>query len=93
LQQVKGVNGVGTISGIIEIVCGPKSSFYSLFLASNGSVYACGLNSAGALGVNNNTNYQSLQQVKGVKGVNGVGTIAGITQCGRMYNFTMFLYQ
>jgi len=80
IVQVKGVNGVGFITGIIQVAAGMH---HAIFLKNDGTVYGCGYNSQGAftqtaiLGLNNyEFYYTTLQQVKGV---NGVGFIEGIT--------------
>jgi alpha-tubulin suppressor-like RCC1 family protein len=86
LKQVLGVNGVGFISCITQIVIGYN---YSLLLRGNdGAVFGCGNNSYGQLGLNNYTQYNSLQQVLGV---NGSGYISGITQIACGGNHSLFL--
>ena len=86
LQQVKGVNGVGYITGITQVATG---KYYTLFLrGSDGAVFACGENIYGQLGLGNLTNYISLQQVKGE---NGIGYITGITQISTGENHSLFL--
>ena len=75
LQQVKGVNGSGFITNIVQVACG---YYFSSFLKSDGTVYCCGYNNNGELGIGNTTtSYTTLQQVKGV---NGYGFITGIVQ-------------
>ena len=86
IQQVKGVNGTGFISGIIQV---SASEYESLFLHSSGAVYGCGFNTYGQLGLNNTTQYTSLQQVKGV---GGTGTISGITQITMNTSHSLFLH-
>lgn len=80
IVQVKGVDGVGFITGIVQVAAGLH---HAIFLKNDGTVYGCGYNSQGAwtqtsiLGLDNYNNYYTtLQQVKGV---NGVGFIEGIT--------------
>jgi len=85
LQQVLGVNGSGYISDIVHVT---SSMEYSLFLKSDGTVYSCGVNSVGNLGLGNTTRYITLQQVKGV---GGSGFISNIVQVsGGFYN-SLFL--
>ena len=87
LVQVKGVDGIGFITGITQISAG---GYHSLFLReSDGSVFGCGMNTYGALGIDNyNESYTTLQQVKGV---NGVGFITGITQIAAGVYHSLFL--
>jgi alpha-tubulin suppressor-like RCC1 family protein len=85
IQQMKGLNGVGYITGITQINTGGRSF---VIRGSDGAVFACGGGAYGVLGLGNGANQQSLQQVKGV---NGVGYITGITQISAKANFTMFL--
>jgi alpha-tubulin suppressor-like RCC1 family protein len=74
--QVLGVNGSGFISKIIKVA---TSSMTSLFLKSDGTVYSCGDNTYGQLGLNITTlKISTLQQVLGV---NGSGYISGIIDC------------
>ncbi len=86
LQQVKGVDGIGYITGITQVATG---KYYTLFLrGSDGAVFACGENIYGQLGLGNFTNYISLQQVKGE---NGIGYITGITLISAGQNHSLFL--
>lgn len=63
LQQVKGVNGVGYITGIVKLNAG-------LFLKNDGSVYGSGYNEYGNLGIGNYTvSVTTLQQVVDETGV------------------------
>jgi len=87
LQQVLGVNGVGFIDGITQLGNG-YGFHHSIFIKSDGTVYSCGNNGSGQLGLNNLTPYTTLQQVKGV---NGNGYINGIVQVSAGYYHTMFL--
>jgi len=73
LQQVKGVNGVGFITGITQISAG---LYRSMFLrGSDGAVFSTGENAWGANGTGGDR--QTLTQVKDV---NGVDFITGVTQ-------------
>jgi alpha-tubulin suppressor-like RCC1 family protein len=75
LQQVKGVNGVGFITGITQI---SAVLYRSMFLrGSDGAVFVTGQNEWGANGTPTFGNITSLQQMNGV---NGIGFITGITQ-------------
>jgi hypothetical protein len=87
LVQVKGVDGIGFITGITQISAG---GYHSLFLReSDGAVFGCGMNTYGVLGIDNyNESYTTLQQVKGV---NGVGFITGITQIAAGVYHSLFL--
>jgi len=86
LQYVKGVNGIGYISGIKQVSCG---YYHSLFLSeTNGLVYGCGWNGNGILGLNNTNTNISLQQILGE---NGVGFISGITQVAAGFYHSLFL--
>ncbi|NDC56780.1 MAG: hypothetical protein EBZ69_08255 [Alphaproteobacteria bacterium] len=62
LQQVKGVNGIGHITNIKQIATGDNNSF---FLTNNGSVFGCGRNNYGQLGLTiyNIESQNTLQQV------------------------------
>jgi alpha-tubulin suppressor-like RCC1 family protein len=72
LKQIQGINGVGNITNIVYIATGLS---HSLLLKNDGSVYSCGYNNYGQLGVGNNINYNILQQVKGE---NGFGVISDV---------------
>ena len=87
ITQVKGVNGVGFITGIVQISTGND---HSLFLrGSDGAVFSCGNNVFGQLGIGTNLNQsRSLQQVKGV---GGIGFLTGITQIATNNNHSLFL--
>ena len=85
LQQVKGVNGSGFITNIVQVSGGGN---YSLFLKSDGTVYSCGQNTNGQLGLNNTAQYTTLQQVKGV---NGSGFITDIVQVAGGQDHSNFL--
>ena len=75
LQQVKGINGVGFIEGITQISTGEFNSYF--LRGSDGTVFSCGANSHGVLGLNVYDNQKTLQQVKGL---NGVGYLTGIVK-------------
>ena len=66
LQQVKGPNGIGYITGIIQISTG---YVHSLFLTNDGTVWSCGNNEYGQLGIGNNDNQNTLQQVIGATNI------------------------
>ena len=89
LQQVLGVNGSGTISGITQVSAG---HFHSLFLHSSGIVYACGANGLGQLGMNTTTTGNYNIFLRQVLGVNGSGTISGITQVSAGHFHSLFLH-
>ncbi|NDG03553.1 MAG: chromosome condensation regulator, partial [Synechococcaceae bacterium WBB_34_004] len=63
LQQVKGLNGNGYITDIEQIATG---EYHSLFLKNGNTVFGCGRNLEGQLGIgnNDNTRQHTLQQVK-----------------------------
>jgi len=83
LMQVKGVGGTGFITDIVQVTCGNN---YSLFLKKYGTVYACGNNYYGNLGLGNTTDYTTLQQVKGVGGSNFVSNVVQVA-CGFGHSF------
>ena len=85
LQQVKGVNGSGFITDIVQVACG---NYHSLFIKSDGTVYSCGYNNYGQLGIGNTTKYITLQQVKGV---NGSGFITDIVQVSGGVYYSLFI--
>jgi alpha-tubulin suppressor-like RCC1 family protein len=85
LQQVKGVNGIGYITGITQIDAG---QCHTVFLrGSDGAVFACGKNQYGELGINSTTQCTTLQQVLGE---NGTDYITGITSISAGQNNTFF---
>jgi alpha-tubulin suppressor-like RCC1 family protein len=85
LQQVKGVNGIGYITGITQIDAGQS---HTVFLrGSDGAVFACGKNQYGELGINSTTQCTTLQQVLGE---NGTDYITGITSISAGQNNTFF---
>lgn len=87
LQQVRGENGVGFITGITQISAG---GFRCMFLrGSDGAVFTTGANGWGAHGLGSTVgNIISLQKVNGV---NGVGYITGVTQIVALQNSSLFL--
>jgi alpha-tubulin suppressor-like RCC1 family protein len=70
--RVLGPGGVGFLSGVAKIVCGQN---HTLFVMDDGSLYACGNNGAGSLGLNSTS--ESVYPVQ-VHGVGNVGFLAGI---------------
>ncbi len=85
LQQVKGLNGDGYIYNIKQISAG---AYYSLFLKEDGTVFGCGYNGYGQLGIGNYQYKNTLQQVKGV---NGIGYITNIKQISTGIGHSLFL--
>jgi alpha-tubulin suppressor-like RCC1 family protein len=70
--QVKGIGGVGALTGVVEVAGGGS---HSLALRSDGSVVAWGQDTAGQLGDGTTTN--STTPVR-VKGVGGTGALTGV---------------
>ena len=60
LVKVKGINGTGNISDIIEISAGNK---HSLFLKVDGTIFSCGNNEFGQLGIGDTTKKNTLVQI------------------------------
>jgi len=71
LQQVKGLNGNGYITGIKQIAIG---IFHSLFLTNDGTVFGCGRNIEGQLGIGNNNDINTLQQVIDATNIKQIST-------------------
>ncbi len=71
--QVKGLGGVGTLSGAVAVAAGESST---CAVKSDGSVWCWGRNDKGQLG--DNTTIDQLAPVQ-VKGPGGVGTLAAAT--------------
>jgi alpha-tubulin suppressor-like RCC1 family protein len=84
LVQVKGVDGSGFIADITDIA----SSYHSLFRRSDGTVFACGYNVSGQLGINSLTSPQKV--LKQVLGVDGSGFIASITDIAAGNSHSLF---
>jgi alpha-tubulin suppressor-like RCC1 family protein len=86
-QTVKGVAGIGNILGITKVAAYENSS---LFLKeSDGTVYACGYNGFGQLGLASySDNNAALQQVKGE---NGVGVISNVSNIYIGYQTSFFV--
>lgn len=72
--QMRGEFGYGYLDSIIEVSCG---YYHSLMLKSNGTVWSCGYNSYGQLGVNST---QSWSVPKPVLGPGGVGVLTNVIQ-------------
>jgi alpha-tubulin suppressor-like RCC1 family protein len=66
LQQVKGLNGNGYITDIKQISTGVN---YSLFLKNDGTVFSCGDNYYGQLGIGNSIRQNTLQQVQNANNI------------------------
>ena len=84
--QVKNVNGTGFLSNIAKISAGAS---HSMFLGSNGSVYACGYNSVGQLGDGTTTDRSTPVQVKNVVGQTGF--LSNIVSISAESNNSLFL--
>jgi alpha-tubulin suppressor-like RCC1 family protein len=61
LYKVRNSGNTGNLSGVIDIACG---NYHSVFLLSNNTVFSCGLNNSGQLGINNTTNRTFPTRVK-----------------------------
>ena len=86
LVQVRGVGGESTLGGITQISAGAS---HSLFLrGSDGTVFGCGRNNSGQLGIGNTTPQSVLVQVRGV---GGTSTLGGITQISAGGGHSLFL--
>ena len=91
LQQVKGVNGEGFITGITQIAAGGNTS---LFLrGSDGAVFGCGPLTIIGQGISNLVYGTAIcsSTLQQIKGIDGVGFITGITQIACGLNFCLFL--
>ena len=78
------------ISGIIQVSAGYQSSFFLKGIdgALTGTVYACGFNSSGQLGIGSTSHQTTLVSVKDTSGNN----ISGIKQISSFSEHTLFLH-
>jgi len=83
--QVKGLGGVGTLSGVTSISAGVA---HNLALKDDGTVLAWGLNTDGRLG--DGTILTRSTPVR-VSGLGGVGTLSGVTSISAGYDFSLVL--
>ena len=88
LTQIKGVDGVGFITGITQIGATLWQSFF--LRGSDGTVYGSGTNESGSLGINNG-NAGGFNYLVQVKGVNGIGFITDIKKVHAKGFATFFL--
>jgi alpha-tubulin suppressor-like RCC1 family protein len=89
LTQVKGVNGVGFITDVVQVASHIMQNNHSVFLKSDGTAYACGVNNVviygyGQIGQNDTSTayFATLQQVKGVGGAGYLDNIKYIAAGG-----------
>ncbi len=81
--QVKGVGGIGYLSGIVQVTAG---FYHAVALKSDGTVLAWGGNEYGQLGDNTTTNrYVPVQVV----GVGGIGYLSEIIRIGATIRHTL----
>lgn len=72
--QMKGENGNGFIDSIVEVSCG---YYHSIMLKADGTVWSCGNNLFGQLGLNSTQNWSIPRQVLGF---NGIGFLSDVIQ-------------
>lgn len=77
--QVKGVGGVGVLTGITQVRSGES---FACALKNDGTVYCWGLGSSGQLGENSTTTRYAPVQVKDV---GGTGVLSGVTAIATGY--------
>ncbi len=97
LRPVLGVNGVGVLSGVIQVSAGYNHSLFLKGIDSTltGTVYSCGVNNGaglafGQLGIGSTYADQGIYTVKQVLGVDGVGVLSGIKHVSAGFFHSLF---
>lgn len=73
--QMRGENGFGFLDSIIEVSVG---YYHSLMLKSDGTIWSCGYNTYGQLGVNSTQTWNYPVQVKGNMGIGFLNNVIQI---------------
>jgi len=82
LKQMKSPDGTGFVSNVRAIKC---NLFYSLVLMSDGTVFGCGRNVFGQLGIGNSSNKSLLTQMKSPGGNSFVSNVISLNSIDPFY--------
>jgi len=85
-QQVKGPGGVGILTDIVAIDAGAS---HSIAVKSNGTVYAWGANTFGALGDGTTDTRRAPVQVQGPDGIDSLSNIVAVAVGGNAFSLAL----